>query len=95
MSKASNHEWVKQGVCRTSGVNMYPSEGDERGTKDARAQCASCPVTRQCLTEALRNGERFGMWGGMTPGERTRVRQRITRANRDAASKAAAQEGAA
>lgn len=36
----------------------------------ARAICGVCIVKQECLDEAIRNEERFGMWGGTTPAER-------------------------
>ena len=30
----------------------------------AKAVCAQCPVRKQCLSEALKNEDRFGVWGG-------------------------------
>lgn len=41
--------------------------------KVARTICAGCPVKVQCLEYAVANDERFGMWGGLKPGERSRL----------------------
>lgn len=40
----------------------------------ARQVCASCPVQGSCLQFALRTGEDHGIWGGLTAGERRRLR---------------------
>jgi len=40
----------------------------------AKAGCESCPVKMLCLEFALTNEEEFGIWGGMTPGERVKFR---------------------
>ncbi len=32
--------------------------------------CAGCPVRSECLDAALANDERYGVWGGLTDGER-------------------------
>jgi hypothetical protein len=44
--------------------------------EEARAKriCATCPVTAECLDYALRHGEKYGVWGGLTP----RARRRLT-----------------
>lgn len=42
----------------------------------AKAGCEACPVKMLCLEFALINEEEFGIWGGMTPGERVRFRTR-------------------
>ncbi|MDS1271551.1 WhiB family transcriptional regulator [Lipingzhangella sp. LS1_29] len=31
----------------------------------AVALCADCPVRQACLEYAVRNGERYGVWGGV------------------------------
>lgn len=36
----------------------------------AKAFCASCPMTKECLKMALDNNEEYGIFGGMTPKER-------------------------
>ncbi len=43
--------------------------------REARAICASCPVQLECLAlavdwETAGGGGRYGMWGGLTAGER-------------------------
>lgn len=40
---------------------------------DARSFCNECPVIKDCLTYALQNDERFGIWGGFTAEERKRM----------------------
>jgi hypothetical protein len=39
----------------------------------AKAVCASCPVRRDCLLEALATDNSWGVWGGLTSGERKRA----------------------
>jgi hypothetical protein len=34
----------------------------------AKAICATCPVSKQCLSAGL--NEAWGIWGGLTPQER-------------------------
>lgn len=36
----------------------------------ARYWCDQCPVRRECLLEALRNDEPYGVWGGLTRRQR-------------------------
>jgi WhiB family redox-sensing transcriptional regulator len=42
----------------------------------AKQVCAACPVVIQCATHALREPELYGVWGGLTPKERERLRRR-------------------
>lgn len=41
-----------------------------REAQQAKAICQRCPVQGSCLQYALAEGEREGIWGGTTPGER-------------------------
>lgn len=41
----------------------------ERETK-AKQICETCEIIRPCRTYALQREEEYGVWGGMTPGER-------------------------
>lgn len=34
----------------------------------------ACPVRVECLNEALASNERYGIWGGLGPGQRWRLR---------------------
>ena len=36
--------------------------------------CARCPVRKQCLEYALANPDLQGIWGGLGPAERNRLR---------------------
>lgn len=73
-------DWSHDAACR-DGENavFYPPTGGESRTdrllreRAAKAICASCPVVAECLDEALRIGEQYGIWGGMTDHERRRL----------------------
>jgi WhiB family redox-sensing transcriptional regulator len=61
----------------------YPENDDqEEAYEDARAICngtysgSPCPLLQQCLEFALINNERWGMYGGTTPAERTALRKK-------------------
>ena len=65
---------ANKGACR--GVDddlFFPERGDS--TEEAKAVCAGCFLTEQCLEYALENGEKFGIWGGMSERERRRIRR--------------------
>ncbi len=51
--------------------------------------CRGCIVRSLCLEYALVNGEKFGIWGGMSERERRRIRrQRSVARQAQAASSA-------
>jgi WhiB family redox-sensing transcriptional regulator len=49
---------------------------DEHRQAEAAAICERCPVQAACLEYALEHDERFGIWGGLSPRERARLRRR-------------------
>lgn len=44
-------------------------EKDDREA-EAKAVCQSCAVRERCLEYAIKAGERYGIWGGLTEVER-------------------------
>ena len=52
---------------------FFPARGAP--TAPAKAICASCPVREECLDYAITNGEKFGIWGGLSERERRRIRR--------------------
>lgn len=69
-------DWVKRGPCRRPEVPtwlFFPGRGDNETTERAKAVCATCPVTAECLDAALANDEP-GIWGGTSERERRQMR---------------------
>lgn len=52
---------------------FFPERG--ASTKEAKAVCQGCVVREECLEYALANGEKFGIWGGLSERERRRIRR--------------------
>jgi len=77
------HGWKDHAACIGVGGDLfYPADPDELplgATQtpytigEAKAICATCMVQFDCLQTALDNGERHGIWGGMTWPERRRL----------------------
>ena len=66
--------WADQANCL--GVNpdlFFPERGQD--TAAAKAVCAGCVVSAECLEYALDAGEKFGVWGGKSERERRRLRR--------------------
>ena len=52
---------------------FFPERG--ASTREAKEVCRGCVVRQECLEYALANGEKFGIWGGMSERERRRIRR--------------------
>ncbi len=70
------YEWQYEGACRDVDPELFFSPESERGPRRrareraAKSYCARCPVVQQCLAHALAVKEPYGVWGGLTTGER-------------------------
>ena len=58
-------------VERNIGVD---TSGD---VASAKAVCAGCPVSAECLAYALAHNERHGIWGGASVREREKMRRKL------------------
>ena len=84
IDRAPSRDWTDLAACRSHPHDWWHPEPrpDSRGQtsreqyEQARAVCRLCPVRDECLDHALAHGEAFGMWGGMTPRERSNERRR-------------------
>ncbi|MFF3214450.1 WhiB family transcriptional regulator [Streptomyces sp. NPDC002886] len=80
--------WQEEAACRELGSRLFfhhagePGQDRERRDAAAKEVCALCPVQRDCLRHALKVGEPFGVWGGLS--ERERRRLAATKAERSA-----------
>ena len=72
-------DWWYMGACAGEDTELFfHPRNERRGAKErreeaAKAICAACGVRQQCGDWALRRGERFGVYGGMTEEERRRL----------------------
>ncbi|MGH3496796.1 MAG: WhiB family transcriptional regulator [Nocardioidaceae bacterium] len=70
------YEWQYSGSCMKADPEVFFSPESERGPRRrarenaAKSYCARCPVIDQCLRHALAVKEPYGVWGGLTTGER-------------------------
>jgi WhiB family redox-sensing transcriptional regulator len=70
------YEWQFEGACREADPELFFSPESERGPRRrareraAKSFCSRCPVVQQCLDHALQVKEPYGVWGGLTTGER-------------------------
>ncbi|GAB4080488.1 MULTISPECIES: WhiB family transcriptional regulator [Modestobacter] len=72
-------DWQLHGACRGESTSLFFHPDGERGPARARRQaaakavCGRCPVLESCLKHALSVREPYGVWGGMSEEERTRL----------------------
>ncbi len=67
--------WQRSANCLGVDPDLFfPERGGS--TREAKEVCRGCVVREDCLQYALRNGEKFGSWGGLSERERRRLRRR-------------------
>jgi hypothetical protein len=82
--------WAERGACRGRDpetffesdvfvdgpmINVQRSSLNHERKIRAKLICSSCRVQTQCLQDAYDTDERFGIRGGLTPGERSELQQ--------------------
>jgi WhiB family redox-sensing transcriptional regulator len=66
--------WQEMANCLGVDPDLFfPERG--ASTREAKEVCRGCVVRHDCLEFALANGEKFGIWGGMSERERRRIRR--------------------
>jgi len=73
-------DWRSFARCRGMSADIFFDPADYLGkikarntswtSKEAKKTCLGCPVVNSCLEESIIMGERYGVFGGMTFGER-------------------------
>ena len=92
MTTAPDKSWQDYANCLGVDPDLFfPERG--ASTREAKEVCRGCVVREDCLEYALANGEKFGIWGGMSERERRRIRRQRALARAAAASELA--DGAA
>ena len=66
--------WQDRARCQeTDPEAFFPEQGVS--TRPAKRVCVACEVKAECLEYALETSQEFGVWGGMSRGERTRLKR--------------------
>ncbi len=69
-----DRSWQLRANCLGVDPDLFfPERG--ASTREAKEVCRGCVVRDECLEYALANGEKFGIWGGMSERERRRIRR--------------------
>lgn len=70
-------KWWERANCKGHDTDMwFPSDDGPNGYAYARRVCRRCPVQLECLTDALDRNSTHGMFGGLTPRERSQITNR-------------------
>jgi len=56
----------------TRSVRTHKGEAQEN---IAKSLCSGCPIRLQCLEYALEAKEEYGVWGGLTVGQRNKIKR--------------------
>ena len=77
--------WQDEANCHGVDPDLFfPERG--ASTREAKEVCRGCVVRLDCLEFALVNGEKFGIWGGLSERERRRLRRQRAITTRRTAS---------
>ena len=80
-----DRSWQDEANCLGVDPDLFfPERG--ASTRGAKEVCRGCVVRMECLEYALDNGEKFGIWGGLSERERRRLRRARQQATRRPAS---------
>jgi WhiB family redox-sensing transcriptional regulator len=63
--------WLDRAECSPDTAELFWPVGEEPGL--AKQICRACPVIRECGRWALDNRITDGVWGGMGPGQLSRL----------------------
>jgi hypothetical protein len=75
--------WMARGACRVNATPtwvFFPGRGDQKVLEAAKAVCATCSVSADCLEYAQRTSQHVGIWGGMSERQRRDLRAKTTTA---------------
>lgn len=68
--------WTRQAACAGTDPNLWFPEKAGDSIPEAKAICARCPVSDECLAYAIRWTIQYGIWGGLNTRQRNRLGRR-------------------
>lgn len=67
--------WTEQARCAQVDPEIFfPAKGGS--LRPARAVCERCPVQAECFDYSIANGEKYGIWGGISEFDRRKLRRK-------------------
>ena len=80
---STSWNWVARSACLDEDPeHFFPISKTGRAEEQiarAKAVCASCVVKAPCLEFAIRTDADDGIWGGMDPSQRRRIKRSLGR----------------
>ena len=72
-------DWRSHAVCRDAPAEVFtPQFVSAAAALEAwKGWCSRCPVSRECLITAIRDGENNDIWAGTTPAQRLQIEPRV------------------
>lgn len=64
-----DESWMEKGNCISENPDIFFPQ-DKETEKMAKNICAQCVVREECLNFAIKNNEKFAIWGGKNRNER-------------------------
>lgn len=68
--------WRDQAACLFTGIDFF-AQGTRTEAAICKALCDRCEVRLPCLSYAIESNQPFGIYGGMNPSERRKLRLRL------------------
>lgn len=76
-TEAEQQNWGSRAACLGADPTIFfPPSTAASAAQAAKAVCSSCPVKRECRTDAMEHPELDGVRGGLTDRERVTLRSR-------------------
>ena len=63
-------DWRDEAYCKDTDPSLF---FDDTNKNLAKAYCRLCEVQQECLDYAINNSERYGVYGGLDPSERSNL----------------------
>jgi WhiB family redox-sensing transcriptional regulator len=74
--------WQQEAACDGMDSQVFfpdvygpAAKADAPAWRRGKAVCARCGVRDECLAMAFREDIKDGLWGGLTPAERSKIRR--------------------
>lgn len=74
-ANVDDEPWRQRAACaELDSETWFPPKGGDKGAL-AKRICRHCPVQFECLQFALKIGTPDGVWGGLSPDQRAKIRR--------------------